>query len=387
MPGRDAAGTVAVSRGNRKEEHRSADADPPRPHCAIEPPSVPVLGPDLAPDRARAILKNRLKWLNGTVLHYYFFDRRTDGAQVRFDDGTTRFVTWVGPDAQRGAVRRAFQEWKDLGIGLEFREVTDRSESEVRIGFMETDGSWSYVGKDVLGQGVNDRTMNFGWDLTDDYGRTTALHEIGHTLGMPHEHQNPFAGIVWDEAKVYEYFSGPPNNWTRGQAFNNVLSKISVAEVEGSSWDPDSVMEYWFPAGLVREPARYRDGLNPPGGLSDRDEEFLRKWYPAAGPAPVPTLTPFQSAPLMLQADEQADLVVTPPASRTYEVATFGSSDTVLVLFEEVDGELRYVTGDDDSGTERNARISLKLFKGRKYVLRVRLYWAGGSGETAVMYW
>ena len=26
----------------------------------------------------------------------------------------------------------------------------------------------------------------------------TALHGIGHTLGLPHEHQNPNAGIVWD---------------------------------------------------------------------------------------------------------------------------------------------------------------------------------------------
>jgi hypothetical protein len=32
----------------------------------------------------------------------------------------------------------SFLHWKDLGIGLEFREVTDRSEAEVRIGFSTT---------------------------------------------------------------------------------------------------------------------------------------------------------------------------------------------------------------------------------------------------------
>ena len=57
------------------------------------------------------------------------------------------------------------------------------------------------------------------------------------------------------------------------------------------------------------------------------------------------------------------------------------------MLFEDVDGQLRYVAGDDDSGEERNSSLSVKLFQGRRYVVRVRLYWAGRSGESAVMYW
>ena len=31
--------------------------------------------------------------------------------------------------------------------------------------------------------------MNFGWDLTQPGEIDTALHEIGHTIGFPHEHQ------------------------------------------------------------------------------------------------------------------------------------------------------------------------------------------------------
>jgi hypothetical protein len=68
-------------------------------------------------------------------------------------------------------------------------------------------------------------------------------------------------------------------------------------------------------------------------------------------------------------------------------MGTFGKSDTVIVLFEEVNGELRYKTGDDDSGEERNAHLKTKLFKGRKYVLRVRLYYSDRADETAVMMW
>ncbi|MGH3331306.1 MAG: M12 family metallopeptidase [Nocardioidaceae bacterium] len=307
----------------------------------------------------------RLKWVNGTVIHYHFLG---------------------GPEPQRQAVRDAFAEWKALGTGLEFTEVADRSESEVRVAFDQRDGSWSYVGRDVLGISVEEPTMNFGWDLTDDYGHTTALHEIGHTLGLPHEHQNPFAGIVWDEQKVYAYFGGPPNSWSQQQTFHNVLRKLDPAEVEGSQWDPDSVMEYWFPSGLIHEPAQYREGIQPAGGLSPVDKEWVKRWFPLLEPT-MPTLKPFVSVPLSLGPGQQADFAIEPTASREYQLGTFGTADTVMVLFEDVDGELRYVAGDDDSGVDRNASITAKLFQGRRYVVRLRLYWAGESGQTALMLW
>jgi hypothetical protein len=321
------------------------------------------------------------------VLHYHFFDRDTDGSTVTQADGSTRFVSWVAPEAQREAVRDAFAEWKALGIGLDFREVPDRSQAEVRIGFDATDGSWSYVGKDVLGIGANDRTMNFGWDLTTPYGRTTALHEIGHTLGMPHEHQNPFAGIVWDEEAVYAYFAGEPNNWPRETTFHNVLRKLDQQEVQGSLWDPDSVMEYHFGPGLIVQPEAYRGGIQPPGNLSPVDVTEVRTWYPPIEGEGPPELVPFESRALQLASAQQADFTLRPPASRKYRIGSFGDSDVVLVLFEVVDGEPRYLAGDDDSGEDRNALIEAKLFEGRTYVVRLRLYWSTASGGTAVMYW
>lgn len=336
-----------------------------RPHCNVKPRTVRALPPGLPANRLQLIRMLASKWVNGTVLHYFFVG---------------------GPEPQRQAVRDAFAEWKGLPIGLEFVEVSDRSEAEVRIGFDQADGSWSYVGRDILGIGASELTMNFGWDLTDDYGHTTALHEIGHTLGLPHEHQNPFAGITWDENKVYAYFTGTPNNWSRDETFQNVLRKIDPTEVEGSNWDPDSVMEYWFPGGLIVEPAKYQNGLNPAGGLSAIDRTWIKGFYPELKAA-MPKLEPYQSKPLSLDPGEQADFRIEPTASRNYQFATFGTADAVLVLFEDVNGELRYLAGDDDSGQERNTSISTKLFQGRKYVARVRLYWSGGSGQAAIMYW
>jgi Astacin (Peptidase family M12A) len=350
------------------EEHRLM-------YCAQPARIPPVLPPGLNAGQVRAIIIGQNKWLNHTVLHYYFFGN---------GDGSP--AAWAVPEDQRAAVRKAFDSWKGLGLGLEFAEVTAAAEAEVRIGFDQGDGSWSYVGKDILAQPQTDRTMNFGWDLTTDYGTTTALHEIGHTLGMPHEHQNPNAGIVWDEEAVYAFLGGPPNNWPRETTFNNVLRKLDPHEVAGSDWDWKSVMEYDFPGGLIVTPAAFATGVHPPGGLSDLDRQYMLSWYPGNGDA-HPKLEPFVSTPMTLAPGAQADYAVEPPGTRSYTIATFGESDAMLGLFEVIDGSPRFVAGDDDSGEDRNAQISMRLFQGRHYVVRVRCYYSAKSATTAVMYW
>ncbi|MCI0747548.1 MAG: M12 family metallopeptidase [Verrucomicrobia subdivision 3 bacterium] len=147
--------------------------------------------------------------MNGAVLHYHFMD---DPAE------------WKGAEGQKQVVRKAFEAWKNVGIGLSFQEVQDRNDAEIRIGFQDGDGAWSYIGRDVLDQGTDDRTMNFGWDIRAEID--TAIHEIGHTLGFPHERQNPKAGIVWDEEAVSRALAGEPNFWSREKTFHNIISKI-----------------------------------------------------------------------------------------------------------------------------------------------------------------
>ena len=347
-------------------------------HC--HQPHVPLreLPPTLPPGREQLIRLHEKKWANHTVLHYCFLDNPAH---------------WRGSQDNKDAVRRAFQEWKDVPIGLDFVEVFDPGEAEIRIGFFQHPtapdaGSWSYLGRDVIDL-VGDpaqRTMNFGWDLTDEYGYDTALHEIGHTLGFPHEHQNPNAGIVWDEQAVLDYYTGSPNFWTEEQTRWNVLRKLSQDEVDGSNWDRDSIMHYWIRKGLVIEPADLRDRNHfPAPGLSEEDRETVKSFYPAREEVYLPELRPFEAHQIRIAPGEQIDFLVEPEYSRRYTFQTFGDLDTVMVLFEEIDGEPRYVAGDDDSGYRYNAKIKERLFRGRKYIIRLRLYFAGASGEGALM--
>jgi hypothetical protein len=347
-------------------------------YCGLPPITPRAFAPEVSPWRAKMILLTIKKWINGSKLKYYFFDSKKDNSPI----------SWSAANPQKEVVRNAFGAWKNIGIGLVFEETTDRHDAQIRIGFDSNDGSWSLLGTDVVDveRSPDQRTMNFGWDLTrDSYGFDTALHEIGHTLGFPHEHQNPNAGIVWDEPEVYRRFSRAPNSWEQETIFYNIIRKLDKNEVEGSTHDSNSVMHYQLPAGLILSPPQFKDGIKPAGGLSQFDIEYTKKFYPLITESDYLELSTSKSQSLNLKPSEQKNFLFKVNISRKYRIETLGAMDTLLVLFEKTADEDIFLAADDDSGTNLNSKIEVRLIRGREYIIRVRLYCAQEDGVGALV--
>lgn len=305
-------------------------------------------------------------WANGTEITYMFIAK--------------------GTEADRKVVRKAFNIWQALKIGLTFREVKTAEESLVRIGFDHKDDSWSYVGRDILNYSKKEKTMNFGIVLSEDNeGMSTALHEIGHTIGFEHEHQSPLAGIEWDKQAVYTEFSGPPNKWKKLEIDENILEKIPANKLTGSDWDAKSIMEYPFGPGLILKPDNCINGVYPPGVLSAEDIKAVKKIYPRVSASSYVKLELNKSAPVPAASGGQNDFLFKASATGKYTFQTVGKMDTVMVISELVNKKKEYLSGDDDSGTDKNSKIVLPLVKGREYLINIRVLYSGDAAGGSII--
>ena len=195
---------------------------------------------------------------------------------------------------------------------------------------------------------------------------------------------------MWNEEAVYASLGGPPNEWSRAETFQNILSKIVPDTVQGSKWDPNSVMHYQFEPGLILKPVKYKKGLTPKGGLSARDKTWVKSFYPLLPSGAPAKIALFQSQPLKLDSGKQANFDFIAPTAREYTFRTFGVADTKLLLSRPAaaKGKAPTLLGhDDDSGHERNAELKVALKKGERVQVKVRVRYVEKMGEAALMVW
>lgn len=339
--------------------------------CNLPVSTGPLLPPGIGEMRERALVLTQNKWVNGTRLTYFF----------------KNVGPFIWPNSQKQVVRDAFGAWKSLGIGLDFSETSSEAEAILIIGLVQGDGSWSWIGTDVLHNRRNDCNMNFGWDLRTAWGKSTALHEIGHAIGMPHEHQNPKSGIVWNEAEVIAYFSGPPNNWDEPTIRWNILRHLSASEVEGSEWDPASIMHYAFQANMIDAPSPYsNEGVPASYDFSAKDRAWASRFYPPVALSDIAELSLGETVPLAEMVGEQADFLFRPTDTREYSLQTFGEADRKIAIAHILDdGSSEMLKVRDDSATDSNAQIVRELVAGQIYRISARTHFAPSPGANTIM--
>jgi hypothetical protein len=358
-------------------QKQQQEQQPRKQLCHTRRPLPPVPPPQVSANRLEMISKFGALWTSGRQLTYCFLPTGN------YDNGYSKLPS----DEDLNTIREAFKTWTDLGISISFKEVKGTN-AIVRIAFAK-DGAWSGVGSEILNKEYfqpGQPTMNFGWiDLV------TAVHEIGHTLSLLHEHQNPNAGIVWNREAVYEMTrttQNPP--WTKEQTDSNILDTIPPATVRGTAWDPASVMHYEFEAGLIKGPSPYDErGIPAPRGLSATDKTTIKALYPpkggAAGTGSIPALLPQELQTLAINVGEGIEFTVEPTETRQYDVRIFGKSDAALVL---LDDEGNKIDADNDTFADRNAALNVLLKRGNRYKLTVRvLAKESADQKLSLMYW
>ena len=301
---------------------------------------------------AHAIAPIKKMWPNGSTL------------RVRFMGGTAEM---------HEKVKGWADQWTEHA-NLSFVYNNDE-DAEIRVGFVQGDGSWSAVGTDALKRNwfpLNERTMNFGWELEEG----TVLHEFGHAIGLGHEHQNPDGGIEWNERVVIRSLSGSPNFWSPEQTRHNVLRKYSVDEINGTEFDGDSVMLYFFPADWTLNGV----ATHANEALSDVDKSFVASIYPKdAKPADDVTIDGSAVEASIGEAGEEDQFRFTVAESGFYTIETGGNTDVVMRLYGP-NADTTLVAEDDDGGQAFNAKIAHDLEPG-SYLIQIRHYFNWQTGD------
>lgn len=193
--------------------------------------------------------------------------------------GSTITVKFLGgAKSLQERVKKVAREWTGPSMAKLTLQFRDSGDTDIRVAFVEGDGSWSYLGTLCKEIPQAEATMNYGW-LTptspEDELRRVVLHEFGHALGLIHEHQNPNKAIKWNKSAVYEDLMGPPNNWTKAQVDSNMFEKYEQRELRATKTDASSIMMYPIPKAWTTD--GFLAGLN--AALSATDKDFIRKNY------------------------------------------------------------------------------------------------------------
>ena len=95
-----------------------------------------------------------------------------------------------------------------------------------------------------------------------------------------HEHQNPRGKpIEWNKDVVLKW-AATTQGWDKETTTHNILERYDISQINGSDFDPLSVMLYFFPPELTMNGVGTKQNLR----LSGEDVQWINKNYATGAP-------------------------------------------------------------------------------------------------------
>jgi hypothetical protein len=188
---------------------------------------------------------------------------------------TVGFLERVPSDFQQHVLDHA-NAWSRYG-NVQFSLAPSAVRAQVRI-TVRGDGYWSYLGTGILTIPAGRPTLclqDFDRGMPESEWRRVVRHEVGHTLGFPHEHARAEIVALLNPARTIAYFERT-QGWSEDMIRQQILNPLPAGQIRGTAADVTSIMAYQFPGDCTQS------GLPIPGGLDidPTDGAFCDAIYP-----------------------------------------------------------------------------------------------------------